>query len=501
MLLEAWSASEELKNENTVMKGIAKILNSLVLGSVVGLASLVQAKPLNLEIESSSIDRGDRFMPHSYANMLNRATPSVVSVYTARIVKVARSSGGSPEEEMLRRFFGIPIPRQDNNEPPEERRVPQGIGSGVIVSEDGYILTNNHVVSSEKGEDADEVLVRLNDDRELEAEIVGRDPLTDIAILKVNAAELPAVQIADSDNIAVGDVVFAIGNPMGVGLTVTQGIVSATKRSIGIYGDNGYESFIQTDASINPGNSGGALIDSEGRLIGINSAILSRSGGNIGIGFAIPSNLAVNISRQLADSGEVRRGFLGVGISDLTPDMAEAFGLEGTKGVLINEVEKDSAADRGGVERGDVVLEVDGKAVESANEFRIRIGYTLPGEKVKLLLARDGKRKTVDVEVGQASDRFAVSANELLEGVEVSELERDVRNEYRLPDDLDGLIVTKVDPDSPHARSMREGMVIVEINDREVETVREARDALVSGINKLYVYSRGRVGYVAIRID
>ncbi len=191
------------------------------------------------------------------------------------------------------------------------------------------------------------MLVGLTDGRELEATIVGRDPLTDVAILKVDANDLPFIRIADSDTIEVGDVVFAIGNPMGVGLTVTQGIISAKNRSIGIYGESGYESFIQTDASINPGNSGGALIDSLGRLIGVNSAILSRSGGNIGIGFAIPSNLAVNISSQLVATGEVRRGFIGVSITDFSQDMAEAFGIKGTKGVLINDVEKDSAASEG----------------------------------------------------------------------------------------------------------------------------------------------------------
>jgi len=470
--------------------------------ATMGLSLAALAKEeLNLHLETKPIDREQSLLPHSYANMLSGATPSVVSVYTARVVKVANSRGYSPEEELLRRFFGVPIPRQNRDIQPEERKIPQGVGSGVIISDDGYIVTNNHVVSDERGEDADEVLVGLTDGRELEASIVGRDPLTDVAILKVDADDLPFIKIADSDTIEVGDVVFAIGNPMGVGLTVTQGIISAKNRSIGIYGEGGYESFIQTDASINPGNSGGALIDSNGRLIGVNSAILSRTGGNIGIGFAIPSNLAVNISSQLVSTGEVRRGFLGVSISDFSQDMAEAFGIKGTKGVLINDVEKNSAAANGGLERGDVVVSMDSKPVETANEFRIRVGHTTPGSIIEMEVIRDGKRKTLEVEVGQASGRFAMSANELFEGVEVAPLDEERANQYRIPRNMDGLLVTAVDSESPYARSFREGMVIIEINDTRVETVSDARDAIRTGVNKLYLYDRGRTIYYAVRVQ
>lgn len=458
---------------------------------------------IDLDIKTTQIDRDQQYIHHSFANMLDTATPSVVSVHTANIVRVSQSRGLSPQDELLRRFFGFPAPNQPQQQSPaepEERRMPQGVGSGVIISSDGFIVTNNHVVADQRGEDADEVLV-IFDGRELEASIVGRDPLTDIAILKVDADNLPAIQISDSDNIKVGDVVFAIGNPLGVGLTVTKGIISATHRQIGIYGENGYESFIQTDASINPGNSGGALIDSMGRLIGVNSAILSQSGGNIGIGFAIPSNLATNVVTQLVDTGEVRRGFLGVSISDLTPDLAEAFEIEETKGVLINDVEEGSAADNGGMERGDVVVAVDGKPVDSSNEFRIRIGHTLPGTSVNLEIIRDGENQTLTISVGQNSGRFAMSANELIDGVEVSGITEDQAKEYRIPLTVTGLIITKVSPDSPYGRSLTEGMVITEINDQEVATIREARDTLKSGINKLYIFNRGRTGYLTIRVD
>ena len=415
-----------MKTTTITMAGLI-LLSLFFLDSVGGEASI------DLKVDNTTIDRDQKFTHHSYASILETATPAVVAVHTARIVRVSRSPGMSPEEELLRRFFGVPAPDYDQDDQPEERKIPQGIGSGVLISDNGYIITNNHVVRNERGEDADEVLVRLNDGSELEADIVGRDPLTDIAILKIEAEGLPAIQIADSDNIEVGDVVFAIGNPMEVGLTVTQGIISATDRRIGIYGEDGYESFIQTDASINPGNSGGALIDSRGRLIGVNSAILSRSGGSIGIGFAIPSNLVTSIARQLVETGEVKRGFLGVSISDLTPDMAEAFDIDHSKGVLINDVEEDSAGSQGGLKRGDVIVGLNGKPVETSNEFRIRIGHTPPGTPIELKVLRDGTKKSLDLVVGSASGRFAASANEILEGVEVSPIDDEQAKEYRLP--------------------------------------------------------------------
>ena len=483
------------------MKTTTITLVGLLLLTVVLLDSSESQTTIDLHVDDASIERDERFTPHSYASILQNATPAVVAVHTARIVRVSNSSGMSPEEEWLRRFFGLPAPDFEPNDQPQERKVPQGIGSGVLISSDGYIITNNHVVRNERGEDADEVLVRLNDGREMDANIVGRDPLTDIAILKIEAEDLPAIQIADSDNIMVGDVVFAIGNPLEVGLTVTEGIISATDRRIGIYGEEGYESFIQTDASINLGNSGGALIDSLGRLIGVNSAIISQSGGSIGIGFAIPSNLAISIATQLVETGEVKRGFLGVSISDLTPDMAEAFNIDETKGVLINDVEEDSAADQGGLKRGDVVISLNGKRIETSNEFRIRIGHTPPGTPIELEVFRGGKERTLDLVVGSASGRFAFSANELLEGVEVSQINDDQAKDYRIPLNIQGIIITSVDGESPYYGKLREGMVIMEINDNEVTTVREARDQLIKGVNKLYIFNRGRTGYLAIRLD
>ena len=460
-----------------------------------------ERRALDLPLDAKPIDRVTAPTPTSFAPSLKKATPAVVAVYTAEVVRVAESSG-SLEEELFRRFFGQPLPRQSDPEGElEERKIPQGTGSGVIVSGDGYILTNNHVVMDQRGGNADEILVRLNDGRELTAKIVGRDPKTDVAVLKVDASDLPAINIADSDNLAVGDIVFAIGNPLGVGITVTQGIVSAKNRAIGIYGREGYESFIQTDAAINQGNSGGALVDTEGRLIGLNSAIVSGTGGNIGIGFAIPSNLAVSVTRQLTEFGEVRRGLLGVNITDVSPDLAQAFGLESANGVLIDEVEEGSAADEAGLKRGDVILSVDGKPVRSANQLRIRVAQTPPGTELKLGLMREKKRIELTAIVGDQATFLASTDNELLQGITVASLDDERRRQYRISDRVDGLVVTEVKATSPYARFLREGSVILEVNDRAVATAEQARDSLQRGVNKLYIYDRGRTGYIAIRTE
>ena len=287
-------------------------------------------------ISDTPVDRSNLGAIVSFSDVLENVNPAVVGVYPSRIVRVS-DRRSNPYDELLRRYFGFPIP-EDQGGVAEERKLPQGIGSGVIISDDGYILTNFHVVTDERGAQADEILVKLTDDREFTAEVVGSDQRTDVAVLKIDAENLPSLEMADSDKLRVGDIVFAVGNPLGVGLTVTMGIVSATGRSdLHLLGREGYENFIQTDASINPGNSGGPLVDAVGRLVGINTAIISRTGGNIGIGFAIPITLARNVLLNLIESGTVKRGFLGVNIRNLDPDMAEAFGLEDTEGALIED--------------------------------------------------------------------------------------------------------------------------------------------------------------------
>ncbi|MCH6257014.1 Do family serine endopeptidase [Puniceicoccaceae bacterium K14] len=468
------------------------------------------AKPVADEKEMTQIDLPvdeeiiDRLapQPRSFAPIIGDAQKAVVSVYTANVVKVVNSAS-SREEEMLRRFFGMPSPRQQqpsDDEDYKEQRVPQGIGSGVIVREDGYVLTNSHVITSQNNEIADEVLVMLNDGRELQAEVIAKDDRTDVAILKVDATDLPYLSIADSDNIEIGDIVFAIGNPMGVGQTVTQGIVSATERSIGIYGPGGYENFIQTDASINRGNSGGALIDVDGRLIGINSAILSQTGGSVGIGFAIPSNLAVAITGQLTKFGEVRRGFLGVQISDLSPELAESFELDSTDGAVVDKVIEGLPAEAAGILNGDVIISVNGKKVKSRNQLRIKIGQIVPGTEVEIGYIRDGEKHTVLVNVGDMAEAGSTVSGKIMEGVSTQLVNDELRDEYGISKNVEGIVITDVDPGVGYARKLREGMVIIEINGRPVESEEAARDALRSGVNRFYVYDRGQVGYVAIRI-
>lgn len=471
----------------------------LVAGLALGAAAEERA-PLKLSIDNEPIDRVSVPTPTSFAPMLKQVTPSVVSVYTAEIVRVVQSYR-SPQDELLRRFFGVPTPRRNGRQAEvEERRIPVGTGSGVIVNAEGFILTNNHVVIDQQGEKADEILVRLNDGRELPAEIVGRDPKTDVAVLKVDARSLPALKIADSDKLEVGDVVFAIGNPMRIGTTVTQGIISARDRAIGIYGSEGYENFIQTDASINVGNSGGALVDTSGRLIGINSAILSSTGGSIGIGFAIPSNLAVSIARQLTDFGEVKRGYLGVNISRVSPDVAEAFGLKTAHGVLVDEVVEDLAADKAGLKRGDVIVSINNKAVRNPNELRVRVGQVPPGTALQLQVVREGKRQEIEVTVGDRAQQIGGDGNELFEGVAVEVLNNENRKRFGVPDRIEGIVITKADPKSGYSRYLEPGMVILEINDERVRGVSDARSTLRRGVNKLYIYQNGRTGYLALRV-
>jgi serine protease Do/serine protease DegQ len=360
-----------------------------------------------------------------------------------------------------------------------------GLGSGVIVSQDGYILTNNHVV-----EGADELTVDLPDGRKFSAKVVGADPKTDVAVVKIDATGLPAVTFADSDKLRVGDIVFALGNPLGVGETVTMGIVSAKGRSnLGILDDvHGYEDFIQTDAAINMGNSGGALVDAKGRLVGINSAIVSPSRGNIGIGFAVPVNMAANVMKSLIETGTVARGFLGVIAEPLTPDVAEQVGLpKDAKGVIVTVTGADSPAERAGIRRRDVILSLNGKPVESHDELRLAISQMSPGTKVALEISRDGKPITVNVTLSQVAEK----PNEILDGVEVAKLTDELRRHMGLDPSTTGLVVTGVSDKSEYAQDLPIGAVIIEINRNPVDDVAAAKTLLHPGQNLLFVAYRG----------
>ncbi|MBL4575900.1 MAG: trypsin-like peptidase domain-containing protein [Opitutaceae bacterium] len=460
----------------------------------------VKASGFSLPIERSSVDRTNAKVLNSYSSILKQATPAVVSVHTAKIVKIVRAGSLDPQQRFFHRMFGFPSP-DIKPEDIEERLLPHGIGSGVTMTADGYILTNNHVIADQNGKVADEILVQLNDGRELPAQIVGRDPRTDVAVLKIEATDLPSIRIASSENLEVGDIVFAIGNPLGIGLTVTQGIVSAMKRSIGIYGEQGYESFIQTDASINQGNSGGALVDSEGRLIGINSTIISQSGGSIGIGFAIPSDLALTIMGHLVDHGEVRRGNVGLSCSNLTADMAEAFGLSSTDGALVEAVALGLPADLAGIVHGDIIVAMDGKHIKTTSEIRLWIGQLLPGTVVEIEYIRNGERQTtqmtiLDTESIPSSD----DEGEMIEGVFIVPITDEVKEAYQLPEKITGMVIRKVTKNSGLKGSLREGMVILEVNGQAVNQLQDIRDQLVSGANKLYIYHRGQTGFLALRL-
>ena len=421
----------------------------------------------------------------SYADVVEPVQKAVVSIYSTKIVKERVQVN-----PLFRQFFpGLQDQERESKE--------EGLGSGVIVTADGYILTNNHVV-----EGADELKVSLSDDREFIAKVIGADPKTDIAVIKIEADKLPIVTLADSEKLRVGDIVFAVGNPLGVGQTVTMGIVSAKGRNkVGIL-DGGYEDFIQTDAAINMGNSGGALVDARGRLVGVNSAILSPSRGNIGIGFAIPVNLAASIMNSLIATGSVARGYLGVKSPDsVTPDVAEQLGLpRDTKGVLVNDVDVGSPAEKAGLKRTDIILGVNGHVVTSLEDLRLRISQMVPGSTAKVKIARDGKEKVIDVTLGKLTE----NPNELFAGVNVTPLTADVRRRLGIGDPrvTSGLVITDIAEDSPFRDGLAVDLVIVEINRSRVPDLATAKSLLrpPGEKNLIAYYYRGQFRFVVLTV-
>ena len=327
---------------------------------------------------------------HSYSNNVERVSPAIVTIQSERRVRAPRQFPFF-NDPRFRDFFG-----QRRQAPQEPRsQIQRGLGSGVIVSSDGYILTNHHVIDG-----AEQIKVGMTDRRTFDARVVGSDPPSDLAGLKIDANNLSSLSLGDSDGVKVGDVVLAVGNPLGLEQTVTAGIISAKGRSTGV-SDGTFEDFLQTDAPINRGNSGGALVNTAGELIGINSQIVSASGGNIGIGFAIPSNMAKNVMQQLISTGTVRRGRLGILIQPVTSDIAQSLGLSDVRGVLVNEVEPNSSAEQAGVDRGDVIVAFDGEPIEEGNELRNRVAATPPGTEVTLTIFRDGSEKQLRAKLGE----------------------------------------------------------------------------------------------------
>ena len=411
-----------------------------------------------------------------FAPVLKPALAAVVNISSSRIVKTP-SGPSSPffEDPFFRQFFGDQFFRQM----PREQRE-HSLGSGVIVSEDGYILTNNHVVDK-----ATDIKIALPDKREFKGKVVGSDPKTDVAVVKISATGLPTLAFGDSDKLQVGDYVFAIGDPFGIGETATMGIVSAKGR--GGLAIEDYEDFIQTDAAINPGNSGGALINARGELIGINTAILAgNGGGNQGIGFAIPISMARRVMDQILKNGKVTRGYLGVAIQDVTPDLAKVFKAPEGKGALVGDVSSDGPGAKAGLQKGDVIEEIDGQTVTGVNDLRLRIASTAPGTTVHLKILRNGKPRDVAVTLGQLPEKanegpLSGGENEgtPMKGVQVEELTPQLRRELDLSPNVHGVVVTDVSPDSPAADAgLRRGDVIEEVNRQAVDSVSEYRGAL-----------------------
>lgn len=453
------------------------------------LASLFASTAAAVTFESMPPAKA-RVMPNdaeqilSFSAAIEKAKDSIVYIATTQSKTQEYLQKINPllEEYFGRRFYPHPMPKR------------QSLGSGVIATEDGYIITNSHVVK-----DADEIMVKLaGSEKEYRAKLIGSDPKSDIAVIKIDAHGLTPIKMGDSSHLKIGDVVFAIGNPFGVGLSVTQGIISAQhKNGIGI---NEYENFIQTDASINPGNSGGALVDSRGALIGINSAIISRSGGNNGIGFAIEVDMVKSIAKKLIEQGSIERGYLGVSIANLTKELRKLY--DSDKGALLIDILPDSPAQKAGLQRGDLILDVDGKPIGDASDLKNAIGMCQPGKEVAITFERDRKRETVKAKL----DNLESASGEpgaLFEGLSLENLNDQYRYRLHLPEDVEGALVTGVTQDSEAAeQGLRPGDVIVQVEKTPVDSL----DALAKALKgkhgtykRVYVYRDGNVFVVALK--
>lgn len=417
----------------------------------------------------------------SLAEVAKNAMPAVVNVATMQKMPRRRRApvpmpgpspfGDDPFEEFFRRFFG--------DQPPLRQQ--QSLGSGFLMSADGYIVTNHHVIAG-----ADQIIVRLSDKEEYKAKVIGTDDKTDLALIKINASRsLPTIPLGTSTDLRIGDWVIAIGNPFGLDQTVTVGIVSAKERVIG---GGPYENFIQTDASINPGNSGGPLLNLNGEVVGINTAIFSQTGGNIGIGFAIPIDLAKSIVTQLKEKGKVTRGWLGVAIQSVTPELAKSFGLDEARGALVADVTPGSPADKAGVERGDVILSFNHTSIKDSRELPTLVAQTPVGERVPITVLRGGREKSFTITLGELTDeRAAAESDQESEdgwGITVANLSIETRRQFQLDRDQRGVVVVDVEGESPaEAAGIRPGDVIEEVNRQPVDSVQDFTNATASAKN------------------
>jgi len=496
------SRLEKILKGRIVIAGVliaVGIVLGILIASNLGWISLGQAK---VEPIPPKVTEQLEVTEKAFVEIAKRVVPAVVNISTTKITKGLERSPFSPffEDPFFRRFFGDEFFR-DHERP--RRFKEQSLGSGVIVSEDGYIITNNHVVSG-----ADEIKVVLSDKREFIGKVVGSDPKTDIAVIKIKASDLPTIVWGDSDKIEVGEFVLAIGNPFGLNQTVTSGIISAKGRAnVGIAD---YEDFIQTDAAINPGNSGGALVNIRGELIGINTAIFTRSGGYMGIGFAVPSNMARSVMDSLVKSGKVTRGWLGVYIQEVTPELAKQFKLGSNLGALVSDVMEGSPAEKAGLERGDVIIQYNGKEVENTGHLRNMVAQTPVGKVIDVKVIREGKEKVLKVKIGELPAEVSKGEKEeegeargVFEGVTVQNLTQDLRERLDVPDKIKGVVVSSVEVGSAAEESgLKTGDVILEIDKKVVRTVKDF-NKIVNEIKKgegvlVLVYRDGMTLYITL---
>jgi len=437
----------------------------------------------NMETNPKRVYPSNNKIILSYNNSIKEIKKSVVNISTTKTIDQSNQLNQMLNNPLFKDFFGGAFP----NVTPQKRKT-HSLGSGVIISKDGYIVTNNHVV-----ENSDEIIVTLIDeDKEYKAKIIGLDPKTDLAVIKIEVKGLKAAKFGNSENLKEGDLVFAIGNPFGVGESVTQGIISALNKS-GI-GLNQYENFIQTDASINPGNSGGALVDSRGALIGINSAILSRSGGNNGIGFAIPSKMVKNIAISLIEDGRIDRGYIGVSISDLTKDLKEVYKSKG--GAFILDIEKNSPASRAGLKLGDLIIQIDGKAVNNANDLKTIAGNITPGRTIQIKYERDGKIKNTDIVLANMDQSLNPGTKmAYIQGLNLEELTDKIRDKYQIPNHIKGVFITGVKTNSRADKlGFMPGDIIVQVDQISIENFDDIEKAFEKKKKKKIVFVN-RNGY------